>query len=88
MAIHDLDRAMVTFSFGLAHDLMVERLIVNIRISMTKKGYTTIKNKIHHLVPPKLLVKKWIIGLEMAKEMLNATTQDCIFSSLLPLTRR
>ena len=29
---------------------MVERIIVNIRVSMTKKGHATITNEMHHSV--------------------------------------
>ena len=44
IAIHDFDRAMLNVSIGLAQDLMVHRLIWNIRVSMTKKVYATIIN--------------------------------------------
>ena len=63
MAIHDFDRVMVNISVGLSRDLMVDRIIGNIRVSMTKKVYTTIKNKRHYSVTPELLAMKWGIGL-------------------------
>ena len=44
IAIHDFDRATLIVSIGLAQDLMVDRLIWNIRVSMTKKVYATITN--------------------------------------------
>ena len=44
MDIHDFDRALGNVSIGLAHDLMVDRLIGNIRVYMNKKGYTAITN--------------------------------------------
>ena len=44
MAIHDLYRAMVNNSIVLAHDLIVDRLIGNIRVYITKKGYAKITN--------------------------------------------
>ena len=87
MSIHDLDRAMVYISIGLDQDLTVNRIIWNIRVSMTKKGYATITNERHHSVTPKLLKRKREIGLEKAKETLKATNQDNICSVLLPLTR-
>ena len=46
---------------------MVDRIIGNIIVSMTKRGYATIKNESHHFVTPELLVGKWVIGLEKAK---------------------
>ena len=55
MAIHDFGIAMVNVSIGLAQDIMMERLIGNIRVSMNKKGYATITNDRHHLVSPELL---------------------------------
>ena len=67
---------------------MVNRIIENIRVSMTKKGYATITNERHHSLTPKLLERKWGIGLEKAKETLKATTQGSIFSSLIPQTSR
>ena len=88
MAIQIFYRLMVNVSIGLSQDLMVDRLIGNIRVSMTKKGYAAITNKKHHSITPELLASKWGIGLEKAKETLKATTQDCIRSDLLPLTRR
>ena len=88
MAIHDFDRAIVDFSIRLAWDLMVGILIGNIRVSMNKKGYVIIINKRHHSVTLELLARKLGICLEKAKETLKATTQDCINSALLPLSRR
>ena len=37
--IHDFERAIVNVSIGIDHYLIVDRLIGNIRVSMTKKGY-------------------------------------------------
>ena len=86
--MHNFDRAMVNLSIRLAQDSMVYRLIGNIRVSMTEKGYAKITNERHHLITPELLARKWGIGLEKAKETLKSTTQDCIRSVLIPLTRR
>ena len=43
MAILDFDRAMVIVSFVLAQNLMVESLIGNIRVSMTKIDMQTLQ---------------------------------------------
>ena len=59
MAIHDFDRAMANVSIRLAKYIVVDRLIGNIKVSMTKKGYTKITNERHHLVTPELLARKW-----------------------------
>ena len=48
MAIHDFDIVMVNVSIRLAQDIMVDRIIGNIRVSMTKKGYATITNERQH----------------------------------------
>ena len=67
MSIHDFDRAMVNVSIRLAQDIMVEKLIGNIRVSITKKGYAIITNERHHSVTPERLTRNWGIGLEMEK---------------------
>ena len=67
MSIHDFDRAMVNASIGLDQDLVVESLIGNKRVSMTKKDYATITNESRHWVTPELLVRKWGIVLEKLK---------------------
>ena len=51
-------------------------------------GYTIVTNDRHHDVSPELLAQKWGIGLEKAKATLNCTTQNCIRSAIMPLTRR
>ncbi len=88
IAIHDFDRAMVNVSLGLAQDLMVDRLISNVRVSRTRLGYATITNDRHHGISAELLAQKWGIGVEKAKATLKCTTQDSIRSAILPLTRR
>ena len=68
IAIHDFNRSTVNVSIGLAQDLTVDRLIGDIRVFMTKKGYATSKNERHHLVSPELLARKWGIGSEKEKK--------------------
>ena len=67
---------------------MVYRLIGNIRVSMTKKGYKTVTNGRHPLVTPELLARKWGIAFEKAKDMLKEKNSGLYFSALLALTRR
>ena len=69
---------MVNFSIELAQDLMMDRILGNIKVYITKNGYATITNERHHLVTPELLTRKWGIGLEKAKETLEKKTQECI----------
>ena len=57
MAIHDFYRAMMNFSIWLAQDLIVDRLVGNIRVSMTKKWDATITNEMHHSETPELLAR-------------------------------
>ena len=63
MDIHDFYRAMVNLSIGLAQDLIMDSLIGNIRVSMTKNGYAKTTNESHHSVTPEPLARKWEIGL-------------------------
>ena len=88
MAIHDINRDIFNVSISLSHYFMVERLIGNVKVSITKKVYEKITNERHHLVTPELLARKWGIVLEKLTEMLKATTQGFISSSLLPPTMR
>ena len=88
MALHEFDRAIVNVSLGLAQDLMVDRLISNIKKKRTRLGYATITNDRHHGISAELLAKKWGIGLEKAKATLKCTTQNSVRSAVLPLTRR
>ena len=88
LAIHEFDRALADVSLGLAQDLMVDRLISNVRVSSTTQGYATFTNDRHHGTKPELLAQKWGIGLERAKSTLKCTTQHSIRSAILPLTRR
>ena len=88
MAIYDFDRAMLNVLIGFSQDLIVGRLIVNIKISMINKGYAIITNKRNQLVTQELLTRKWRIGLEKAKEMLKAITQDNTILAQLHITRR
>ena len=63
MSSHDFNKAMVNVSIGLDQDLMVYRIIGNIRVSITKKVCAKITNERHHSVTPELLSRKWGISL-------------------------
>ena len=43
--MHDFDRAMVNVSIGLAQDIIVDRLIGKIRVSMTKRDMQQLQMK-------------------------------------------
>ena len=88
MEIHDFDRATVNVSIGLAKNLIMNRIIGNIRVSTTKKGYETIRSKSHQSIKPELLTRKWGMCLEKSKETLKEKNKDYICSDLLILTRR
>ena len=63
MSTHKFNRAMVNVSIRLALDLVADKLIGNMRVSMTNKVYKTIKNDRHHSVTTELLERKWGILL-------------------------
>ena len=63
MAIYDFDIAMVNFSIRPAHNFMLDKLIHNISVSMTKTIYAKITNERYYLVTPELLARKWGMGL-------------------------
>ena len=88
IVIPDFDRAMVETSLELVDGLMAERMISKITTCKTRDGYATITNDRHHEVNTDLLAQKWGIGMEKAKDTLKCTTQKCIRSAILPLTRR
>ena len=67
MAIHDFDIEMVNVSIVLAQYRIVNRLICNISVSVTKKRYATVTNEMHHSVTPELLAGKRGIDLEKSK---------------------
>ena len=56
MEIYDFNRDMINVSIGLAEDITVDRIIGNIRVSISK--YSTIIYEMHHLVTPELLTRK------------------------------
>ena len=86
--INDFDRETEKNSIGLAHDLMVDRLIRKVRVKRTRSGFTTYTDKKHHGISTDLLERKWGIVLENAKQNLQSTTQDNVRSALKPLTCR
>ena len=48
LVIHEFDREMANVSIGLAQDLMVDRLISNIRVKRTRSGFENYTDKQHH----------------------------------------
>ena len=46
MDIHDFDREMVNVSIRVAQDIMVDRLLNNIRVSMIKRDIQQLKTKV------------------------------------------
>ena len=88
IALHDMDRYFATISTSLVSDLLVENIICKVQTRMVRNSYATITEDRHHGVSPELLAQKWGIGMEKAKATLKCTTQKCIRSAILPLTRR
>lgn len=86
--VSDYDRALANVSLGLVPSLMVERLISNVKVAKVKNEYATITDARHHGINTELIARKWGICLDRAKATLKCTTQQCIRSAVLPLTRR
>ena len=76
---------MVNFSIGISQDLIVCRLIINVSVIITRRGYATYTEKQHHSISADLLASKWYIGLGKANYTLQNTTQDNVISDLKPL---
>ena len=78
---------MENVSIGLDQDLMVDRLISNVRVKKTRSLFSTYIDKRQHGISADLLARKWGIGLDKAKQTLLSTTQDDVRSALKQLTR-
>ena len=79
---------MAIFSIGLAQDLMVDRLIIKVRVKISRSGFATYICKRHRGISTNLLAKKWGIRIDKAKRTLQSTNHDNLISDLKPLTRR
>ena len=62
--IHIFHKAMANVSNGLAQDLVVGRLISNVRVRRKRSGCTTYTYKQRHGISADLLSRKWGIGLD------------------------
>ena len=71
----------------ISQDLMLYRLISNVRVRITRSGYTTYTYKHHYGISADLMAQKWLIGLYKENHILLSTTQDNVISSLKPLTQ-
>ena len=85
--IHKFDITVANISIGLDQALLVDRLIINIRVMRTRRGYVTYTDKPHHGISADILARIWGIGLDKAKRTLQSTTQDNVRSALKPLAR-
>ena len=88
LGISEFDMEMENFSIGLSQDFMVDRLISNVRVSITRIGYADNTDKRHHGISFDILERKWWIELDKGKCTLQSTTQNNSRSSLKPLKRR
>ena len=79
---------MENVSIGLAQDLMVDRLISNVRVKRTRSLFATHTYKQQHGISADILARKWGIVIDKAKQTLQSTTQDNVRSALKQLTRR
>ena len=67
---------MANFSIGMAHEFMVEILIIKVRVKKTRSGFTTYIDKRHHGISADILARKCRIRLYNAKRNLQSTTHD------------
>ena len=79
---------MLKVSTELAQNLMVDRIISNVRFRRTRSGYATYTDNQHHGISTDLLARKWGIGLDKEKRTLQYVTQDNVISALKTLTQR
>ena len=78
---------MENVSIGLDQDLMVDRLISNVRVKRKGSGFATHTYKQKHGISADLLARKWGIVIDKAKQTLQSTTKDNLRSALKPLTQ-
>ena len=71
---------------GISQDLMVDILIRNFRVRITRSGYDTYTDKQHHGISADMLARKHGIGIYKANRTLQSTTQDNMRSDLDSLT--
>ena len=79
---------MSNVSIGLAQDLMVDILIRNVRVKITRGGSKAHIDKLHHGIGADILERKWGIGIDKANRNFQSTTQDSVILDLKPLTQR
>ena len=79
---------MSNVSIGLAHDLMVDRLISKVRVKRSRSGFATYTDKPHYGISANLLSRKWVIGLDKLNRNLQSITQDNLRSDLKTLKRQ
>ena len=64
LGIHEFDRAMSNIPIVMDQALMVDRLIRNVRVKRTRRGFATYIYKRYHGISDDILVRKWGIGLD------------------------
>ena len=64
---------------------MVDRLISNVNVSMTRSGYATHIDKRHQGISADLMTRKWVIYLDKLNCTLQFITQETFILELKPL---
>ena len=67
---------------------MLDRLIRKVKIKIKRRGFVTYTYKQHRGISADILVRKWGVRLDKAKQTLQSTNQDTVRSALKILTRR
>ena len=88
LGINESDITTTNVSIGLSHDLMIEIVIINVRVCITRSRYATYTDKRHRGISADMLERKWEIGVDKEKRTLQPTTKDNVRSALKPLAWR
>ena len=77
---------MVKVSIGISQESMVDRIIRNVGVRITRSGFATYIDKQYNGISAYMLKMKWGIGLDTENDTLQFTTQDNGISALKSLT--
>ena len=74
--VHKFDIEMENVSIGIAQELMVDILIRNVRVVITRSGYSIYTYKQYCGISADTLARKWVIRIDKVKRTLQCTAQD------------
>ena len=62
--VHEFDREMKKIFIGLSHELVVDRLIINFKVRITRSGYSTYTDNKHQGIRSDILTRTWGVVLD------------------------